>query len=49
MVNYFCHCMFLYVCPVKFFILDSRLANFECGAVAFSASFFPIGVLDGRC
>ena len=28
MVNYFCHCMFLHVCPCEMFILDSLLAIF---------------------
>ena len=28
MVYYFCHCMYLHVCPGEMFILDSRLANF---------------------
>ena len=28
MVYYFCHCMSLHVCLVKFFILDSRLSIF---------------------
>ena len=60
-VYYFHYCMscvprwklyFVAIWPV--FVKESVLLafclwSFDCGAVALSTSFFPFGVLDGRC
>ena len=35
-------------CPFGF-LLAACCVWMDCGAVALSASFFPFGVLDGRC